>query len=514
MPESPDSYNGNSRVKRDGVEHSFTQEEIIEYSKCAMDVIYFTEKYIKIVSIDEGLVDFKLYDFQREMMQHFNDNRFSIAKLPRQAGKSVLSCAFLLHYAIFHPEKTVAILANKGAIAREMLARITLMLENLPFFLQPGCKTLNKGNIIFANNSEILAASTSSSSIRGLSINCLFLDEFAFVHNSEEFYTSTYPVISSGKNSKVIITSTPNGINNMFYKIWEAATKGESGFQPFEAKWSDVPGRDEEWKKATIANTSAEQFKQEFETAFVGTSNTLVDTNAILGIQSCNPIGVRYNVKIYEEAIEGHEYVALVDVSKGRGQDYSTINVIDISTTPFKQVAVYRDNMISPLMFPSIISRCGKLYNEALLIVENNDAGIVVCNALYYEEEYENFFVTSSVKSNGLGVTMSAKVKRIGCSNLKDLIEQGKLTIVDSQTIIELVAFGPRGSSYEGLNGEHDDLVMNLVLFAWYVSTDFFSEISDINLKELLYNDRIKEIEDDMMPFGFNQSSSEEDVWA
>ena len=589
------TYNGNALVKRDGVEMAFTQEEVVEYAKCASDPVYFISKYVKIVSLDRGLVSFELYDYQKKMIACCADNRFTIAKLPRQAGKSVTFCAYLLHFAVFNAEKTVAILANKGATAREMLSRITRMLENLPFFLQPGCKVLNKGNIVFSNGSEILAASTSSSSIRGLSINCvagdtfvacqlksgetkideiskfvddeievtkiltergfkkfsgfitheaneqliqltiphvprplkctpdhkimmadrtwktakeiqvgdeifvpelknikviskstvsaektydalevkgthsywtsgfishncLFLDEFAFVQNSEEFYTSTYPVISSGKDTKVIITSTPNGVNNMFYKLWDKAKKKESSFKCFEASWRDVPGRDEKWKLETIGNTSPEQFRQEYECEFIGSSNTLINTSALLCISPNRPIDNKYDINIYEEPIEGHEYVMTVDVSKGRGMDYSTFMIIDVTSAPFKQVAVYRNNSISPMLYPSVIIRGAKMYNDALVIVENNDVGAIVCNALYYDEEYDNMFVTSVVKSNGIGVVMSSKVKRIGCYNLKDLIEAGKIIINDHETLVELTAFGPKGNSYEGLDGVHDDV--------------------------------------------------------
>jgi len=510
---SNDSYNGNSLVKRDGVPMNFTQEEIVEYTKCATDPVYFVEKYIKIVHVDKGLIPMKLWDFQKEMLMQFHTNRFNIAKLSRQVGKSTVSCAYCLHYAIFNPEKTVAVLANKGSIAREMLGRITKMLENLPFFLQPGTKILNKGSIEFSNGSSVIAASTSSSSIRGLSISLLVLDEFAFVQNSEEFYTSTYPVISSGKESKVIITSTPNGMNNMFYKIWQKAATGESGYKAFTVTWDAVPGRDEAWKEETIKNTSPEQFKQEYECQFIGSTSTLVDANIIMGMISRQPVDVIWDTNIYEKPEKGHQYVMVVDVAKGRGMDYSTFMVIDITSTPFKQVAVFRDNNISPLLFPTTICKIGRLYNEALVVIENNDAGQVVCNAVYYEEEYDNMFVTSRVKSNGLGVTMSTKVKRIGCSNMKDLIEQGKLQICDANTIVELSAFGPVGNSYAGTGGEHDDLVMNLVLFSWFISTTFFSDITDKSLKDIIYAAAHKEESidsEDLPSFGY----SSEDVAA
>lgn len=503
------SYNGNTFIKGDGVQQNFTKEEVIEYSKCMNDISYFCEKYVKVISLDKGLVPFKLRGYQEDLVNHYRDNRFSIVLACRQSGKSITSIAWLLHYLVFNSNKKIGILANKGATAREMLARLTLMLENLPFFLQPGCKVLNKGNIIFSHNSEIIAGSTSSSSIRGLSLNVVFLDEFAFVQRSEEFYTSTYPVITSGKDTKVIITSTPNGLGNMFYKLWEGATQKSNNFAPYTVSWWDVPGRDEAWKKETISNTSVTQFKQEFEIEFIGSAQTLINTNILLGMTSREPEKIQHDINYYEEPDRSHTYVLTADVSKGRGQDYSTFSVIDITNQPFKQVCTYRNNTISPLLFPDVIIRAAKTYNDALVIIENNDAGQVVCNAVYYEHEYENTFTTSTVKSNGIGVTMSAKVKRMGCSNLKDLLDAGKLLLVDPNTISEFSSFEPKGNSYSGANGTHDDSVMNFVLFAWFVSTDFFRALTDIEIKDLLYKERIMEMEEDLPPFGYMHGSND-----
>ena len=509
---TPDSYNGNPYIKRDGVQQHFTAHEISEYKKCMASVSYFAEHYVKVINLDRGLVNFKLRGYQEKMVDHFTHNRFSIVLACRQSGKSVTSVAWLLHYAIFNPDKKIGILANKGATAREMLSRITLMLENLPFFLQPGCKILNKGNIKFSNNSEIIAAATSGSSIRGLSMNVIFLDEFAFVHGANEFYTSTYPVISSGKDTKVIITSTPNGIGNMFYKLWEGAIQGTNEFQPFTIRWNDVPGRDDEWKRQTIANSSELQFRQEFEVNFIGSSQTLISADVLLGLSSRDPQHSQHGIHYYIEPVDGHDYIMTVDVSKGRGQDYCTFSVFDVTGVDgaFKQVCTYRDNLVSPLMFPEYILRAAKAYNNALVIIENNDAGQVVCNAVYYEYEYDNTFVQSSVKAGGIGVTMTKRVKRIGCSNLKDLLESGKLQICDPHTISELSSFEPHGDSYAAKGSSHDDMVMNLVLFAWFVSTDAFGGLSNIELKSLLYSEKIKEMEEDLPPFGVFDSPGSE----
>jgi len=503
MTQRSDSYLGNILVKRDGVQHQFTPHELIEYKRCLMSCEYFARNYIKIVDLDEGLVKFNLYPYQAKMFKHFEDNRFNIVLACRQSGKSITSVVYILHYAIFNPDKTVAVLANKGDTAREMLSRITLALENLPFFLQPGCKALNKGSIHFSNNSKIIARSTSASSIRGMSINLLFLDEFAFVDNDEVFYTSTYPVVTKGKNTKVIITSTANGVGNVFYRLYQGAVQKTNSYVPFRVDWWDVPGRDEAWKKETIANTSQLQFDQEYGNSFLSRGTTLISSDKLLALQAQNPISIHNNVNIYYKPEENHQYVMTVDVCKGRGQDYSTFMIIDVTGDVMKICAVYRDNLISPLLFPDIIYRYANLYNEAYLVIESNDQGVVVCNAIYYEYEYENMFVESFIKAGSIGLNMNKRVKRIGCSNLKDIVEQSKLEILDAEIIRELSTFEAKGTSFEASAGNHDDLVMALVIFAWFVASDIFSEISNVEFKDMLYNEKLKLIEDDLPPAGF-----------
>lgn len=509
--QTKESYLGNPQVKRDGVAEEWTEEKVKEYQKCMKDPAHFCRTYVKVVHLDRGLVNFDLYPYQENMFKHFESNRFTIVLACRQSGKSISSVGYLLWYALFHPEKTIAVLANKGATAREMLSRVTLMLENLPFFLQPGCKALNKGSIEFSNNSRIIAAATSGSSIRGMSVNLLFLDEFAFVENAAEFYTSTYPVVSSGKDTKVIITSTANGIGNQYEKIWTGAVQGVNEYKPFRVDWWDVPGRDEEWKRQTIANTSQLQFDQEFGNTFFGTGDTLINAETLMGFRSNNPHAVLEagDCLIYSEPVKSHEYIMTVDVSKGRGQDYSTFNVIDITERPFKQVAVYRNNTISPLLFPNIIYKYATLYNEAWVVVEANDQGSVVCNGLYYELEYENLHTSSATKANALGIEMNRKVKRLGCSSIKDILENNKLQVYDENTILEISTFIARGQSYEASDGNHDDLMMNLVMFGYFVSTQFFADMTDINLKQMMFEDKMREINDDIVPFGFIDDGSD-----
>ena len=507
-----DSYLGNPNVKRDGIIQEWTQDTVIEYAQCMKDPIYFTEKYCKVISLDQGLVPFKLYPYQKQMFNKFQENRFNVVLACRQSGKSISACAYILWFALFHSEKTVAVLANKGATAREMLSRVTLMLENIPFFLQPGTKALNKGSLEFSNNSRIIAAATSGSSIRGLSVNLLYLDEFAFVERAAEFYTSTYPVVSAGTDTKIIVTSTANGIGNTFYKIWEGAVQGVNEFKSFRVDWWDVPGRDGKWREETIANTSQLQFDQEFGNTFFGTGDTLINAETLMGFKAL-PYKKSLeggDLLIYEQPIKKHDYIMTVDVSKGRGQDYSTFTLIDISVRPFAQVAVYRNNTISPLLFPNIIYKYANSYNQAYVVIESNDQGSVVCNGLYHDLEYENIHLESAIRADAIGIEINRKTKRLGCSAIKDILENNKLIIVDEQTILEISTFTSRGSSYEASEGNHDDLMMNLVMFGYFTSTRYFGEMTDINLKDMIFKQKMKEIDDDIVPFGFIDDGSEE----
>ena len=426
-----EGYLGNTQIKRVGVETKYTEEELAEYMKCSKDPCHFIEQYTQIISLDEGMVPFKLRGYQDKLIQHYDSNRFSVVLASRQSGKSITSCAYLLWFLLFHPEVTVAVLANKGAIAREMIARIVTMLESVPFFLQPGVKILNKGNIEFGNDSKVVAAATSSSSIRGLSINMLYLDEFAFVDDAETFYTATYPVITSGKDSKVIITSTANGVGNMFHKIYESAVHGQSEYKDFTINWYDVPGRDEAWKEQTIANTSEAQFEQEYGNSFLGTGNTLINSNTLLGLKAYDPEWSKEEFYMYQKPVEGHQYVMCCDVAKGRGIDFSTFSIFDVSSKPFKQVATFRNSLISPLLFPDLIAKYGKAYNDATVIIENNNEGSIVASQLHYDLEYPNVFVQGQLKAEDIGVTMSRKIKRIGCSTLKELLEEDRLQLLD-----------------------------------------------------------------------------------
>ena len=503
------TYLGNPLLKRINVPQNYTAEEIQEYVKCRDNPIYFIKNYMTIVNIDRGLMKFELWPFQEELIRGLEKHRFCIVKCPRQSGKSQTSLAYMLHYILFNDQKNVAILANKGATARELLGRLQMAYEKLPMFLQQGVSEWNKGSVFLENGSRILASSTSSSAIRGYSFNLIFLDEFAFIQQNmaEEFFNSVYPTISSGQTSKVIIVSTPNGMNH-FYKMWTDAVEKRSNYHAFAINWWDVPGRDEEWKKQTIENTSEEQFRQEFETEFLGSAGTLVNPGKIAELAIRTPLSRKDNLDVYEETIEGHNYFIAVDVAEGRGQDYSTFNVIDITELPFKQVAKYRSNTISPLLFPTIIQRVATAYNKATVLIESNGPGGEVCNILHYDLEYENSINESGVHAK-LGIKMTKRVKAVGCSNFKDLVETNKLIIQDLETISEISQFIVRGKSWSSEEGGTDDLVMSLVMFSWFSSQPMFKELNDIDLRTKLYDGQIQEIEDDLTPFGFIEDGIE-----
>lgn len=529
-----DGYLGNSNLKRVGTEIEYTQEQLIEIAKCIEDPVYFIKNYVKIVNVDHGLVPFKMWPFQEEMVNTFHENRFSICKMPRQVGKTTTAAGYMLWCVLFQENFNVAILANKGSLAREILDRIRYSYEYLPKWLQQGIITWNKGNIELENGSKIGAFATSASGVRGGSYNLIFLDEFAFVpqNMANEFFTSTYPVISSGKTTKVIIVSTPCGLNH-FYKMWVDAEEGRSLYVPLEIHWSMVPGRDEKWREETIRNTSEEQFRQEFETEFIGSSATLIPGSKLKALGFRDPMEhTDDGLDIYKKPEEGHVYIATVDCSEGVGQDYSTISVFDVTEMPYRHVAKFKNNQISPLLYPTHIYNIATKYNNAYVLVETNNIGQQVVDILHYDLEYENIFrlehhnikgqsiSAGFKKSVSFGLKTTKSVKKIGCANLKTLIENDKLLIEDFDTISELNTFVRVRDSYEAEEGNHDDLVMTLVFFAWLVAQSFFKEATNSDIRKRLMEEHNLNLEEEIAPVGvFDDGRQEEkytdgeDLW-
>ena len=521
-----DGYLGNARLKRTGTELSYTEEQVIETAKCADDPVYFIRNYVKIVNVDHGLIPFDMWDFQEDMVRTFHENRFTIAKMPRQVGKTTTTVGYMLWAAIFNEEYTIGILANKGQLARDILGRIQKAYEYLPQWLQQGIMTWNKGSLELENGSKIFAYATSAAGVRGGTYNLIFLDEFAFVpHNmAVEFFTSTYPVISSGQTSKVIIVSTPNGLN-LFYKMWTDAIEKRSTYKTVEVHWSMVPGRDALWKEETIRNTSEEQFRQEFETEFIGSSATLISGTKLRSLAFHDPLYTLDDLAVFDEPKPGRIYIATVDCSEGVEQDYSTINVIDATEAPYKQVARYRSNKIPLLFLPTIIYSVAKKYNEAFVLIETNNIGQQVVDILHYDLEYENIYklehhhikgqsISSGFKrAVSFGVRTTKSVKKIGCANLKTLIENNKLIINDFETIAELNTFVRIRDTYSAEEGHNDDIVMGLVIFAWLTAQSYFKDSTNIDIRKLMLEENNMLVDESMTPFGFVDNGLQEEIF-
>ena len=523
--ENIDGYLGNQRLKKVGVELSYTEEQVAEIIKCTEDPVHFIKNYVKIVNVDRGLVPFDMWPFQEEMVNTFHNNRFCIAKMPRQVGKTTTTVGYMLWSVLFNPDYTVGILANKGSLAREILDRLTKAYEYLPLWLQQGVVVWNKGNIELENGSKIFAYATSAAGVRGGSYNLIFLDEFAFVpHNmAQDFFQSTYPVISSGQTTKVIIVSTPNGLNQ-FYKMWTDAIEGRSTYKPLEVHWSQVPGRNEEWKNETIRNTSEEQFRVEFETEFIGSSATLISGTKLRSLAFHNPISSDEGLDIYEQPISGRLYICTVDCAEGVEADYSTINVVDVTQTPYRQVAKYRNNKLPLLFFPTIIYSVAKKYNEAYALIETNNIGQQVVDILHYDLEYENIYklehhhikgqsISAGFRrSTSFGIKTTKSVKKIGCANLKTLIENDKLIINDFDTIAEMNTFSRVRDSYSAEEGNNDDLVMGLVLFAWLTAQTFFKDSTSIDVRKLMLAEQNMLVDEDLAPVGIIDNGKQEEI--
>ena len=518
-------YLGNPLLKKANVATEFTKKQVEEYIRCKEDPIYFVKNHVKIVSLDEGLVPFKMWDFQEDIITKFHNSRFNIAKLPRQTGKSTTVVSYLLHYALFNDSVNIGILANKASTARDLLGRLQTAYENLPKWIQQGVISWNKGSMELENGSKILAASTSASAVRGMSFNIIFLDEFAFVpnHIAESFFSSVYPTITSGQSTKVIIISTPYGMNH-FYKLWTDAVNGKNGYEFSEVHWSQVPGRDAKWKQETISNTSERQFTQEFECEFLGSVDTLISAAKLRCLSFEEPISRSKGLDIYEEPKKGSEYLMTVDVARGIGGDYSAFIVFDISTVPYSIVGKYRNNEIKPMLFPNVINDVARAYNNAWVLCEVNDVGDTVASILNYDLEYPNVLMSAmrgragqiigqgfSGTKTQLGVKMSITVKKQGCANLKQIVEDDKLLFRDYEILNELTTFIQKKQSWEADEGYHDDLVMCMVIFAWLVQQEYFKEMTDNDVRQRIYDEQKNQIEQDMAPFGFITTGLEGD---
>jgi len=514
---SDNVYLGNPLLKKANTPIEFSQDQIVEFVRCKNDPVYFAKNYVQIVTLDHGLQLFKPYHFQEKLIKNFHDHRFNICKMPRQTGKSTTVVSYLLHYAIFNDNVNIAILANKASTARDLLSRLQTAYENLPKWLQQGILAWNKGSMELENGSKILAASTSASAVRGGSYNIIFLDEFAFIpnHIADQFFASVYPTISSGQSTKVIIVSTPHGMNH-FYRMWHDAERSKNEYVPTDVHWSEVPGRDDKWKQQTISNTSEQQFKVEFECEFLGSVDTLINPSKLKTLVYDDPIKRSKGMDVYAEPKEDRDYLITVDVARGVGNDYSAFVIYDITSFPHNIVGKYRNNEIKPMLFPSVIVDIAKAYNDAYILCEVNDVGDQVAAIIQYDLEYQNLLMCSmrgragqivgqgfSGKKTQLGLKMSKTVKKVGCLNLKTMIEEDKLIFNDYEIISELTTFIQKHNSFEAEEGCNDDLAMCLVIYAWLVAQDYFKELTDQDVRKRLYEEQKNQIEQDMAPFGF-----------
>jgi hypothetical protein len=528
-------YRNNSKLKPPGVELQYSKEELDEYIKCAKDPVYFCSKYVKVKTLDKGVMPFKLYDYQETFVRKIHENRFVISKWPRQSGKSTSVIGYICHYVTFNQSVNVAILANKLKTAKdELFAKLQLAYENLPQFLQQGVVEWNKTSFKLENGSRVVCDATSSSAIRGGSYNLLLLDEYAFLpsHIAEEFYSSTYPTISAGTTTKLIIVSTPNGMNH-FHKLWVDANrpsghKLKNKFVPVEVSWRDVPitpggpKRNDEWAAEQIANTSPEQFEQEYGCSFLGSSNTLISSTKLNVLAPEEPISENSDgYRVYETPQKDKTYFLLADVSRGQGSDYSAFTVIESNSAPYKVVASYRNNTISPFNFPTVIMNAAKAYNNAYVLIETNDLGGQVSNILHSDLEYENVLMTKvlgrkgqilsqgfgGIGKNEMGIRTTAQTKKIGCAILKRLIEEDKIILNDDRIIAELMAFVSRSNTYKAEEGQTDDLVMSLVFFAWLTRQDYFADL--LEQAKFNYEEAMKP-EDDNILFVPNQKNDDD----
>lgn len=532
LKDKKSAYNGNKNLKRVDTAIEWTPELIVEYRKCALDPVYFIEKYVKIVNVDKGLVNFNMYEYQKDIVDLSERERFVICKMPRQCGKTTTIVGIMLHRVLFNETYSIAILANKERQAIEILSRIQFAYEHLPKWLQQGIKEWNKKDVELENGSKILASSTSSSAIRGTSQNLVYLDEFAFVPNNmqEDFFASVYPTISSGKTTKVLITSTPNGLNQ-FHKIWVDSEEGRNSYKRIDVHWSDMPGRDEAWKAETIRNTSEDQFRVEFECEFVGSSDTLIHASKLRKLVYHNPIRATRELKIYaepgvldpdSEKPTSRLYTIIVDTSRGVGGDYSAFSVIDVTELPYQQVATYRNNKIPALLYPNVIYETAKYYNNAFVLIETNDIGQQVADTLQYDLEYENILRTAPNQQGVIelsagfhsgaksGVRTTKSVKRIGCLNIKSLVESDKIIVNDYDTIQEMTRFVAKGQSYEAEEGTNDDLMMGLVLFGWMSNQNLFKDLTNSDIRKNLYMENMYKMEEDILPFPVINDHNEE----
>lgn len=521
-------YNNNQDVKNYNVNLHLTPSQVAEYRKCKKDPKYFIKNYVKIQDLERGFVYFDLYDFQNDMLDIFHTNRMSIFNCCRQIGKTTIVAGYILHYMIFNSEKSVAIVAHQRDQAKEILERIQRAFETLPLWIQPGVRTYNKTSMRFDNGSKVLAAASGSSSVRGKSFSLLYVDEMAFIDDIETFWEATYPTVASSFTSKVIITSTPNGMGNLFHQLWLKANHRDksqrSTFIPYQIDWTAVPRKDpdrklsneeyaKQWKQDQINNTSEDAFKQEYMCLFLGSTNSLINgsTLSILDSSVIPPIhSTADGFMAYEEPKPQHIYVITIDTAHGTGGDSSAFSVFDVTNKPFRHVAKYKNNQVDSTFYASIVHYYAKNYNNAWTLCETNDIGILVAKILFEALEYEYIIMTND--THKIGIRMTSVVKNVGCVAMKNLVESNTLNIVDADTVYELSTFEKQNNSYAAALGKHDDLAMTLVIFGWLTRQNIFDEIINSDFRDNLSANYNSLLDEELSPLGFFGNAWNNDV--
>lgn len=524
-------YRGNALLKRAGVKVEWTVDLIREFKRCKKDPIYFIETYVKVVHVDYGLIPFKLRPYQIQLIENIHNNRRCITTMARQSGKSTAVVAYLLWYILFNAHKTVLLLANKADTAREILGKAQMAYLHLPSFLQQGIVDggWNKGSMMLENGSRAIASSSDDASVRGYTASMLILDETAHIDHWEAFSKSTMPTVSSGRTTKIVMISTPNGMNH-FYSYWERAKLKDvpkedlvggmkwNGYVPLLVTWREVPDRDESWYEETMQelNFDIEKFQQEYECEFMGSSGTLISGSKLKELAAKLPLHRTDNLYKYEEVVEKHVYAITADVSEGKMLDYSTFHVTDVTEMPYRQCATFRSNEVAPADFAEIIFRTAKAYNNAIVLIEYENLGPEVAMVLFDTFEYDNIICTESAgrvgkrvtmksgKGIDKGIKMSVATKLTGCSLLKLLVEQNQYIVNDYHTIQELTTFVRKNNSWTAEEGKHDDLVMALVVFAWLSNQPYFKDLTNVDTINKLRELKSEQIEEDMLPFGFS----------
>lgn len=509
-------FQGVKGLRNEGIDIGLEQWQILEIAKCAKDVHYFINNYCYIVTLDEGKQKFNTRFYQDDMLDIMVPATRAIFKLPRQSGKSAIVAAFLVWEVVFQDYHSCSILANKEKSAKNILKKVKMIYKTLPIWMQQGVTGWSKLSIELENESYIEASATSASGIRSDSINTLVIDECAWIPKNiwDEFYSSIYPTVSSSKKSKIIMVSTPRGMNH-YYKFWNDAELDRNVFRHYGVSYMDVPAYAEPgFKEQTIQEIGLQKWMQEYECEFLGSSGTLISSYHLQNtLVMKDPADIRFEDKfrIFEMPIVGedaHQYIVMADFGEGVGLDYNTIQVMDVTAgPPWTEVAVYEDNETAPAEIPYILERIGKFYNEALVIGETNNIGIGILDDLNYDLEYENIFYgdekVSGVLSNHFGIKMTKHSKMTGNARLKANIEDGNLIIQDQGTITQFSTYIKKGTSYAAEEDtDHDDLVTPLVLFSYFMAKRNWTE-NWLDQDRLKNKGKISKIEEDLLPAGY-----------